>query len=40
MAVTDVNQRWQTEMAEFFEAAPGRRADEQMDSLAEVFHLA
>jgi hypothetical protein len=27
-------------MAEFFEAAPGRRADEQMDSLAEVFHLA
>jgi L-rhamnose mutarotase len=40
MALTDVNQRWQTEMADFFETAPGRRADEQMNSLAEVFHLA
>jgi L-rhamnose mutarotase len=39
MALTDVNQRWQTEMAEFFEGAPGLRADEQMDPLPEVFHL-
>ncbi|MGB6200092.1 MAG: L-rhamnose mutarotase [Candidatus Acidiferrales bacterium] len=39
MAVTDVNHRWQTEMADFFESASGRRADEQLSSLAEVFHL-
>jgi L-rhamnose mutarotase len=40
MAVTDVNHRWQTEMAEFFETAPGRRADEEFAALPEVFHLA
>ena len=39
MAATDVNRRWQAEMAEFFEGAPGRKADEQMTPLREVFHL-
>jgi L-rhamnose mutarotase len=35
MAATDVNDRWQREMAEFF----GERADEGLVRLAEVFHL-
>lgn len=39
MASTDVNRRWQAEMAEFFEGADGRTADEQMAPLMEVFHL-
>ncbi len=39
MAATEVNHRWQTEMAEFFEGVPGRHPDEQMQPLAEVFHL-
>ena len=39
MAQTDVNKRWQSEMAEFFEGAPGRAADEQMEPVPEVFHL-
>jgi L-rhamnose mutarotase len=39
MAETDVNSRWQKEMAEFFEGIPGRRADEQMATIPEVFHL-
>jgi len=39
MAATDVNRRWQSEMARFFEGIPGRHADEQMLSLPEVFHL-
>jgi L-rhamnose mutarotase len=39
MAKTDVNSRWQNEMAGFFEGEPGRRADEQMRPLLEVFHL-
>jgi L-rhamnose mutarotase len=36
MAATDVNDRWQREMAEFF----GERADEGLVRLEEVFHLA
>ncbi|MBC8164551.1 MAG: L-rhamnose mutarotase [Bryobacteraceae bacterium] len=40
MAQTEVNGRWQTEMAPFFEGVPGRKADEQMLTLTEVFHLA
>ena len=36
MAATDVNDRWQKEMAEFF----GERADERLVRLEEVFHLA
>ena len=36
MAATDVNDRWQAEMAAFFDA----RADERLVRLEEVFHLA
>ena len=39
MARTDVNARWQAEMAPFFEDLEGR-PDEGMVPLAEVFHLA
>jgi L-rhamnose mutarotase len=39
MAATEVNRRWQTEMADFFEGLPGRHADQQMQPLPEVFHL-
>ena len=39
MAQTDVNRRWQEEMAPFFEGGEQRRADQQMLPLAEVFHL-
>ncbi|MEU1901097.1 L-rhamnose mutarotase [Nocardiopsis dassonvillei] len=39
MAETDVNARWQAEMAPFFEDLPGR-PDEGMVPLTEVFHLA
>jgi L-rhamnose mutarotase len=40
MAKTDVNARWQAEMAEFFESLDGRRPDEAFLTLREVFHLA
>ncbi|WP_413116418.1 L-rhamnose mutarotase [Streptomyces sp. CY1] len=40
MAATEVNARWQTEMAPFFEALDGARPDEGMKPLTEVFHLA
>lgn len=39
MAATDINARWQTEMADFFEGIPGRHADEQMLRIPEIFHL-
>ena len=39
MAATEINQKWQTEMAGFFEGVPGRKADEQMELVPEVFHL-
>jgi L-rhamnose mutarotase len=39
MAATEVNARWQREMAPFFQSAGGARPDEQMKPLAEVFHL-
>lgn len=39
MAATEVNRRWQSEMADFFEGEPGRAADEQMQPIREVFHL-
>lgn len=39
MARTDVNARWQAEMAPFFEELDGRRPDEGMLTLDEVFHL-
>ncbi len=39
MAATEVNARWQAEMAPFFEDLEGRRPDEDPQTLAEVFHL-
>jgi len=39
MAAREVNERWQREMASFFEALDGRRPDEGMMRLEEVFHL-
>ena len=40
MAATDVNARWQDEMAEFFELPSGERPDTGLRRLQEVFHLA
>src|SRR3954454_10636435 len=39
MAQTDVNARWQAEMAEFFTGIDGRAPDEGLQLLTEVFHL-
>lgn len=39
MAKREINERWQREMAPFFEDAQGRHADEQMAPLEEIFHL-
>ncbi len=39
MAKTEVNARWQAEMAPLFESLPGR-PDEGMVPLTEIFHLA
>ncbi|MCX3060956.1 L-rhamnose mutarotase [Streptomyces beihaiensis] len=39
MDATDVNARWQSDMAGFFEELDGRTPDEAMRPLAEVFHL-
>jgi L-rhamnose mutarotase len=39
LAQSDVNRRWQAEMADFFDGAPGCSADEQMVPVPEVFHL-
>ena len=39
MARTEVNARWQAEMAPFFEQLDGQRPDEGMALLKEVFHL-
>jgi L-rhamnose mutarotase len=39
MAAREVNARWQREMAPFFEELEGRRPDEGMRPLEEVFHL-
>ncbi len=39
MAEREVNTRWQTEMAPFFEALDGGFADQNMLVLEEVFHL-
>ena len=35
----EVNARWQREMAPFFESLDGRRPDEALAPLSEVFHL-
>jgi L-rhamnose mutarotase len=39
MERTDVNARWQAEMAEFFELRSGERPDTGLQRLEEVFHL-
>jgi L-rhamnose mutarotase len=39
MEATQVNARWQAEMGEFFQDLEGRRPDEGLLLLAEVFHL-
>jgi len=39
MAERDVNARWQASMAEFFEELDGRRPDEGMQRLEQIFHL-
>jgi L-rhamnose mutarotase len=40
MSLTEINKKWQAEMGDFFEGVPGRKADEQMEPIPEVFHLA
>lgn len=40
MAARDVNARWQREMGAFFENLEGRRPDEGLLRLEEIFHLA
>jgi L-rhamnose mutarotase len=39
MERTDVNARWQREMAPFFQGLEGKRPDEGMAPLPEIFHL-
>ena len=39
MAATDINARWQESMGPFFEDLDGRRPDEGMFRLEEIFHL-
>jgi L-rhamnose mutarotase len=39
MDATEVNVRWQAEMAEFFALPEGGRPDTSMEPLEEVFHL-
>ena len=39
MAATQINQRWQREMAPFFENLEDQRPDEGLLRLEEVFHL-
>jgi L-rhamnose mutarotase len=39
MEATEVNARWQAEMAPFFALGPGERPDTGLTRLEEVFHL-
>jgi L-rhamnose mutarotase len=39
MEQTEVNARWQAEMGEFFVGLEGRRPDEGLRRLDEIFHL-
>ena len=39
MEQTEVNARWQAEMGEFFHNLEGRRPDERLLRLDEIFHL-
>jgi L-rhamnose mutarotase len=40
MDATEVNRRWQRDMADFFESLDGTAPDAAMRPLTEVFHLA
>lgn len=40
MEVTDVNARWQAEMAPYFELPADERPDTGLERLPEIFHLA
>lgn len=39
MAMTEINRKWQAEMAELFDGVNGANADEQMHVIQEIFHL-
>ena len=39
MAEKEINTRWQAEMAPFFESLDGRRPDEGLLRLEEIFHM-
>src|SRR5262245_34521214 len=39
MDATEVNARWQAEMAEFFQLPTGERPDTGLQRLEEIFHL-
>jgi len=39
MAAREINERWQKEMADFFQQPPGILPDRAMQPLEEVFHL-
>jgi L-rhamnose mutarotase len=39
MAATDVNTRWQAEMAEFFAGLGDAGPDERITPITEIFHL-
>jgi L-rhamnose mutarotase len=39
MAKTEINSRWQNEMAEFFEDLDGRHPDQGMFAIREIFHI-
>ena len=39
MALKEVNARWQAEMGDLFEALDGKRPDESMEPLEQVFYL-
>ena len=39
MAGKPINAKWQADMQPFFEGIPGRRPDEMMLRIEEVFHL-
>ena len=39
MAARAINLKWQAEMAPFFEIPPGKRPDQAMERLEEVFYL-
>jgi L-rhamnose mutarotase len=39
MSLTEVNARWQNEMAEFFQDLDGGNPDEHMTTIKEIFHI-